>query len=247
MSEKRNSATRVRGILLLAKREPDNYATIDIWLSTFGLSKNQSRHIDFIEVTKKIQLLCLELDLIREHMRATGFNSSTYEPALVKIQNAITPEIFQGGWVSGKQQLSADVMVALDFLADLMPDEELEISANDFKSILEEISDLEETIDNSDVSDHLQAVIKQYISAIREALDQYPISGAKAIKKASQKFVGEIIEVQAELKEAQSSPAVQKFASIWKRANSVADAVIKAEKIGHIGQKSLEYIQKFLD
>lgn len=180
-------------------------------------------------------------------MRNNNIRPSTYEPALLKIQNAITPEIFHAGWISGKQQLAPDVMVALDFFVDLMPDEEAEISLDDFKSIHEEINDLETILEKSDISDHLKATIKQYIQAIRLALDEYPIAGAKALKKASQRFVGEVIEAQVELKEAQDSPAVKKFAAVWKRVNVVADAVIKAEKLGNIGQKALDYIQQLMN
>lgn len=247
MQEKRNSASRVRDILISAKKYPDNIRTISVWLETFKINAEENRRNGFIEATRKIELLYQELECIREHMRKGNFRPSTYEPALEKIETAISPEIFVAGWASGKQHLTNDVIVALDFCLDLLPDEEGEISLDDIESISRDIDDLEKSLEASGLSFQLKKTIQRYIHAIRAALQDYSVSGAKALKKASQTAVGEIIEVKAEIIESQNDPAVRKFGSVWKKVNTVADTVSKADKLGQIGLKALDFLSQWLN
>lgn len=244
MSEKQNSASRLADALSQALAQPDNIAAADVWLKVFKKPSTNNQHEKFFFASNRLSLLFAELNSIREYLKGAGFSTNTYEPSLQKIENAISPSVLHVGWAAVKPNLSLEVLTSLNFCKDLMPDEEMEISEEDLQSLAEEVDSLQAHLDNSELPTHLRSIIKRYIDSIWEALDEYPITGAKSFKSANRKIVGELIEAQAEIKESTEEPALKKFGSLFKRVNDIADTAIKADKLMQLGHKVVDALQQ---
>jgi hypothetical protein len=244
MSQKRNSASRLADALSEALAQPENITTADVWLKVFRQPKAKSAHEKFFFASNRMSLLFFELDNVRGYLKGAGFSTNTYEPSLEKIENTISPSVLHVGWAAVKPNLSLEVLTSLNFCKDLMPDEEIEISEEDLKSLAEDIDSLEAHLENSELPTHLRSVIQKYIDSIWEALDEYPITGAKSLKSANKKIIGELIEAQEEIKQSAEQPAVKKFGTLFKRVNDIADTAIKADKLMQIGHKVVDALQQ---
>jgi hypothetical protein len=128
----------------------------------------------------------------------------------------------------------------------MMPDEESEIPQQELESLVQELESLDSLIENAEIPQHLKTVIKRYISSIWDALDEYEISGAKALKSANSKAVGELIEVQEEIRQSSENPVVKKFGQVFKKVNDVADAAIKVDSLLQLGHRVVDALQKLL-
>jgi hypothetical protein len=246
MSEKRNSASRLAGALNEALAQQENILTADAWFRAFKRPKTNNQHLMFFFVTNRLQLLFSELNSIREHLRSNGFTVTTYEPAFQKIENAISPSVLHVGWAAVKQSLSPEVLLALSFCKDMMPNEESEISTEDLQSLIKDLESLDIALQDAEIPSHLKVIIKRYIQSIWDALDEYQIVGAKALKCANSKAIGELLEVQTEIKESNEKPVIKKFGQVFKKVNDVADAAIKVDSLMQIGHKVVDALQKLL-
>lgn len=246
MSEKQNSASRLADALNQALAQPENITSADVWLKVFKKTEVKNHHEKFFFASNRVSLLFLELNNIREYLKGNGFSINTYEPSLERIENAISPSVLNAGWAAVKHNLSPEVLTSLNFCKDLMPDEEMGISEEDLQSLAEDIDSLESHLENSGLPAHLRSIIKRYIDSVWEALDEYPITGAKSFKSANKKIIGELIEAEREIKESADEPALKKFGSLFKRVNDMADTVIKADKLMRIGHTVVDYVAKIL-
>lgn len=246
MPEKRNSASRLAAALNEALKQPDNIITADVWLRAFKRKATPNEHSKYFFVTNRLQLLFSELSFIRDHLQANGFTLTTYEPAFQKIEHAISPSVLNVGWSAIKQNLTPEVTLALNFCKDMMPDEESEIPEEEIQSLVEELESLDSLIENAEIPQHLKIVISRYVASIWDALDEYKISGAKALKSANSRAVGELIEVQEEIRQSTETPVVKKFGQLFKKVNDVADAAIKVDSLLQLGHRVVDALQKLL-
>jgi hypothetical protein len=244
MSEKRNSASRLAKVLSKALQQPENIATVDIWLRALGKPAPELVHEKYFFVTDWLQLMLSQLENVREHLRTNGISATTYEPCFDKIEYVISPSVLGVGWAGVKPQLSSEVMLALNFCKDMMPEDEVEISTDELESLAQDLDGLEEMLHASDLPQHLKAVIKRYVNSIWQALDEYPIAGARSLKSANSRIVGELIDVQVDIQESNEKPIIKKLAEVLKKVNNAADAVIKADNMLQIGHKTISFLQQ---
>lgn len=244
MSEKRNSASRLADALAQALAQPENVSTADVWIGAFNRSNVNNNHEKFFFASNRMSLLFLELNNIREYLKSAGFSTSTYEPSLQKVENVISPSVLHVGWSAIKKHISPEVLTSLNFCKDLMPNEETEISEEELQSLAEDLEALQAQLDSPEIPAHLRNIIRRYIDFIWEALDEYPITGAKSFKSANKKIVGDLIETQAEIKESAEQPAVKKFGKLFKKVNDMADTAIRADGMMQIGHKVVDALQQ---
>lgn len=142
--------------------------------------------------------------------------------------------------------LTPDVLLALAFLNEVLPDEESAIPPDELQAILQQVSDLSNALTDSDLPPTLRALVEHHIQLITTALAQYRIAGARALREAGRTALGEIIERKDELKTEKGSEVVGQLDKVWKRVNSAADAALKAEKFAQLGNRAWEAIAGFL-
>lgn len=246
MSEKRNSASRLFNSLNMVLRQPENIPTAHAWIRAFPKSTEGDPHLSYFLAIHRLQLLFSELEAIKLHVKNSGFNSETYSPVFEKIENAISPTVLHIGWASVKVNLSPDVMLALNIFRDLMPADEIEIPKDELESLTQDLLSLQQLLIDSDLPIHLKNLIKRYIDSIWEALENYPITGAQALKTATKNAIGELIVARSEISDASAEPAVKKFGSLVKKVNDIADSVIRVDSILQIGYRISEAVQQLL-
>jgi hypothetical protein len=80
---------------------------------------------------------------------------------------------------------------------------------------------------------------------IRQALAEYPISGAKTLREAARTALGEIIEEREVVSASREAPEIKKLGALWEKINEVVDIALKLEKVSQIGQKAWSMLDVF--
>jgi hypothetical protein len=245
MAKNLNPASRILRVLEETTSTTDNTQVLEAWANIFFIKEAQPIK-RAVAVTQLLQAMHQELELASNGLAKASFSVSLYESAFSKIENAISPMILPNTWNSARQYLSAEVFTALAFCAEILPDEESQISQEDLIEIQNQVDELRDTLATANLPARLRTLIEHHISLIENALSEYKIVGAKALREAGRAALGEIIEVRAEISESKEEPAIKKLDATWKKVNNVADIALKAEKLAQLGQKAWDAISSIL-
>jgi len=245
MPKNLNSATRLLRILEPASTKSDNTPVLEVWAKLLGvIDEHPIRRA--VAVTQMLQAMHRELYIAAVGLSAANFSKSLYESAFSRIENALSPMLLPNTWNNVKQYLTADVLTALAFCTEILPDEENEISSEELQTIREKVDELKAALTDTETPTRLQILIKHHIELIERALSDYFIVGAMALREAGRTALGEMIEARETISPSRNSPEVSHLESAWKAVNNAADIALKAEKIAQIGQKAWDAISGFL-
>jgi len=245
MAKNLNSATRLLRILEKASEHQDNTQTLEAWARLLGVSV-ENPHRKAVEVGELVHAMHRELDLAASGLAGANFSKGLYESAFTRIEHAISPMLLPATWNQVKQYLTPDVLTALAFCTEILPDEESQISAEELDSIRKKVEELRATVSDAETPIRLRQLIQHHIALIDRALSEYAVVGAKALREAGRTALGEMIEAKDELAPVKSSPAVSKLESTWATVNKAADIALKGEKMAQLGQKAWEALSGML-
>ena len=231
-----NSASRLHTLLRTAQQQPD-IATYQVWSTVFEVQeKDEQKKAEF--VLSHLHWLHLEVEILEQQVKTKGLSPHLYDGAFSRIRQIISPLNLAAGWQGYKGNLTPDVLLALAFLNELLPDEESGIDELELNEILSQVQELAELLRHSTLPDRLQKLVAHHLNLIREAISRYPVSGAKALREAGRAALGEIVEVKDAISKSQSSPEIQALGKLWRRVNSTADTALKAEQVYQLGTKA---------
>lgn len=245
MTEKINSAARILNILQRASAYQGNNQAFDAWAKLFNIKEQDSIKRNFM-VSQSVYLVYNELELASSGLHAINFSKTAYESAFAKIQAALSPTYLSSSWSSVLNFITPDVLTALSFCKEILPDEESEISKDDLSEIQKCVEDLKSSLSQTKIPDRLRTLIVNHIRLIEEAISEYSIVGAKAFRQAGRSALGEMIEVKDEILPAKDSEILKKLDATWKKVNSVADIAIKVEKVAKIGSNIFNFLENLL-
>ena len=151
-----------------------------------------------VEVGELVHAMHRELDLAAAGLADAAFSKGLYESAFSRIENAISPMLFSTTWNQVKQYLTADVLTALAFCSEILPDEESQISTEELTSIRQKVEDLSTALADAETPPRLRQLIRHHVELIERALSEYAVVGAKALREAGRTALGEMIEVKDE-------------------------------------------------
>jgi hypothetical protein len=241
MPKNLNSAARLLEVLNQALAQPDGTQVAEAWAKILGITEaNRTRRA--IAVGQLVHALHRELDIAAQGLEAAKFSKDLYSSAFSRIEHALSPLLLSATWNQVKQYLTADVLTALAFCTEILPDEESKISEGELDAIRERLGELRASLDNDSLPQRLRALVMHHLALIEAALAEYPVVGAKAFRAAGRTALGEIIEVKDELAAARDSQAVSKLEAAWKQVNSAADIALKSEKLAQLGQRAWDAI-----
>jgi hypothetical protein len=132
------------------------------------------------------------------------------------------------------------VLQALRFCAELLPEQERPVSNDELSDLTTRLDELWKAVDESDLSAALKQFLFDQISILEAALREYPVSGAKAFRRAV---------VEGSLVYAENEPVVQENAEVeqvrvltgmWKFVASVTDRVDAIQRLLGAGSKLVE-------
>lgn len=241
MSKNLNSASRLIALLQQAAAQSDNTPVLEVWANLFALTEtNQNRKA--IAVAERLRSMHRELDIVSDQLRNASFSTELYEGHLSRIEHALSTMLLPGTWNQVKQYLPPDVLTALAFCSEILPDEETQISEQELAEIKSKVEELRATLDDATIPPRLSQLIRHHIELIEHALAEYPIAGAKAFREAGRAALGEIIEAKDTISASRETPAVSQLESTWKTVNQATDIALKAEKLAQLGQKAWDMI-----
>ena len=244
MAKNLNSATRLLRILEQAGVYPDNHQTVDAWAQLLHVQSNHPIR-RAIAVGELLRSMHHELEIAAAGLATASFSKSLYEPAFSRIENAISPLLLQNSWNHVKHYVTPDVLTALAFCTEILPDEETQISSEDLAAIRGKLEDLRVAVSAADTAPRLRVLVQHHVDLIERALAEYLIVGAKALREAGRTALGEMIEARDDIAPEKGSPAVTKLESTWKSVNSAADVALKGEKLVQLGQKAWDALSGF--
>lgn len=245
MAKKLNSASRILLVLEEAVKQNDRTQVLEVWMKVFSLKETQAIKCAFI-VTQLLQVMHKELELASDGITKAGISTSLYKQEFSNIENAISPLNLSNTWHSARQYLAAEVIKTLAFCAEILPDEESQISQDELTAIQNQVDELREALNTATLPDRLMELIEHHILLIEKALLEYRVVGAKALREAGRTALGELIEVKAEVIESKDELVIKKLYEMWKNVNSAADVALKVEKIAKLGQQAWDVLSNLL-
>lgn len=237
---KSNSASRIHRVMTSWKSIQPKDSALSGWLRVFSITSTEKNR-DFVVVTHRLQLLIDELDLLRDKLHLLNVSASIYNPSLAKLDHALSPAILTADAEHVRQYLTEDVYVGLAFSSELLPDEEEDISADDFREVVDLINQLELMLQDSSFPTSLMILIRRHIRLAELAISQYPIRGAVALKDAVKYAVGDLV-FEAEALTPAGRENAEVIQRLWKKANDLADGAIKVDSLAQLGGRAMKLL-----
>ncbi|MGL6003154.1 MAG: hypothetical protein ACRCZ4_13870 [Plesiomonas sp.] len=245
MANKFNSAFRLKNVIDKTLNESDSKLILEVWATVFEIQdENQVRKAAI--VGEKLRWLYHELELLRVQISLANLSESLYLKAFSHLELAISNMHLSGHWNHARQYLGSDVILALAFFVEILPNEENQIQNESIEEIRNLLGELRNKLSDSTLPESLVTLIKHHIEIIENAISSYPIKGAKALIEAINIGWGEIIRAKEDIGEHKNKAEIKALASTWKKVNDVADAAIKFDKVIKIGHKAWEVIESYI-
>ena len=243
MTQKINSASRLFRILERHSSHADNVQTIDAWAGLLDVTEAHP-HRRIFAVGELVHAMHRELEHAAAGLASANFSKNLYENAFSRIEHALSPMQFPSSWNHVKQHLAPEVLTALAFSSEILPNEETQISVEEMGSIRSKLDELRGTLEDSSLPRRLRSLIEHHVELIERALAEYPVVGAIALREAGRTALGEMIEAKDELASVENNPSVSKLKAAWKTVNEAADFALKAEGVAQLGQQAWQAISK---
>ena len=241
MSKHINAASRLISILEKASSRADNMQALEAWAELLGV-KERHPHRRVVAIGELLCAMHKEPEYAMTGLATSDFSKSLYESAFSHIEHALSPMLFQHKWDQVKQHLTPDVLTALAFCTEILPDEEIQLSIDELSSIRAKVEELRATLTDTRMPPRLRTLIQHHIQLIEHALAVYPIIGAKALREAAHIALGEMIEAKDEIAPEKDSIAVLALGAVWKSVNRATDIALRTEKLVQLGQRAWDSI-----
>jgi len=246
-----NPAYRVREILNSVKTKQDKTPALEVWAEVFAIDESDQNK-KYVSISRCLADLHDEVELIRSEMLKFGYSENLYSSSLKKCNAAFAIQIITGQWQGPKQHITPEVLVALGFCSEILPNEEDLIDKADLDELRKMAADLRECLAKSTLAPYAKNIIEKHLNKIDEALLKYRITGVKALEDVMQSAYGEVIASEAVFEESKGSKEIGKLSVMWQKTKSVLDGVVDTNKrIGGIqgmaekGQKVIDFIENF--
>jgi hypothetical protein len=245
MYKNTNSASRIHALLTNAIGQGDKslFAVLAAMFEIKGANEADTA----MQVLPRLNWFYAELQSLEEQARDSKLSAHLYDHAFARIRMVFSPMQLMAGWHGMRGNLASDVLLALAFLNEMLPSDEIPIPSEELATIATELEQLKLLALNSDLPIALRRFIQHQLELIELAIAQYPVYGAKALREAGHAAIGEIIGTQGTVEAPTENPeALSRLGQLWKRLNTAADVALKAEKVGQLGHRTLEALSNWL-
>ena len=241
-----NAASRLHAVLSQATAMSANATSLAIWENIFQIQEEPNEARKAALISERLRWLHQQLDIARSQMKHANISENLYTAAFNNIEQSISTLLLPAQWNNGVQYLKPETLLALEFCSEILPDEESVIDPQTLEEIRSMVQELEKSLAVTDLPESLITLIIHHIELINRALNQYPVTGAKALREAARTAIGELIEAKDEVKANNSSEEVSKLGKVWGKLNNAADLAIKADKVAQLGSKAWAYLENLL-
>jgi hypothetical protein len=221
-----NAAYRLLEILGQAVAHQPQQSQIQVWISVFRLQDVQGRTQKRL-VMQGIELIHEQLDRIVAQLHNMGHQENTYHELVNIIDNVVSYEYLGHQWRDQQERLQR-VIYPLTIINSFLPDEEQLINLAEFDDIEEELSDLENSLNEKDISHEVRNFVQRQIEIIRKAMWQYRFRGIRAFQESALKAATDFIDNETVAKHADDLQ-MQRIRHLWRK---VASVITSAGKMG---------------
>lgn len=235
MPKNNNSASRIVKLLKSIPHHSDNTSTLEVWTKLFGITEslaNKNSHV----VAERLGSVNRELELVRQQMTEQNFSQELYDSSIARLEDACSTMILNGTWNQVRQYLTSEVFVVMSFCGEIIPDEEEIITPEKLASIAASLEELVQSLSASHLPVRLRTLVKHHIELIRRALEEYPISGEKVFRRATQAGAGEAWDLREDVRRNADFPEIAALGAIWQEVRDECDIArrsINVQQIGH--------------
>lgn len=243
MAKRRNSAMRLHQILKAAAAQGKNTKIVDVWAHSFGLTDKPSTKRD-LEVVENLGLAHKQFELMQELADQSDYSAELYQMAFNRIDRVLMVGNLLNPWSTLSSHLTADTLLAIEWLSEVLPDEASAIDSEFAKEIENQLSELQKLLEKSKASAGLKGFVERQISIIEKALRQNSIIGTKAIRDALYEGFSSSHENQQTIDENEDTEELGRLGKVWQKMKKAPGAVINTNKALEAGGELLEKGQK---
>ena len=239
-----NSASRMHSLINKMLIPNDQTQILAGWVQVLEVAEFSPRK-QAILVTRRLDSVSREIGLVRDGMSKESFSPVLYESALGAFEEAASPILLPHTWNNIRQYLTPQNILALQFCSEILPHEEEVVSLEKIADLLSMVEDLRLAAHNENLPESLRSLLLHHVELIERAIAEYPISGVKALREASQSGLGELVEAKEMVAQHGNTEEILKLAKVWKKVSEIADAAIKADDLLQIGYKAWNLIEGY--
>ena len=236
-SEPINSASRLHSIFVRIDGIADNTPALALWRTVLEVKDDDDARCA-LTVARRLDWILKELEAIRGAMAARGsqFPEILYDTSITRARNACSVLLLTNTAQHVKQYVRPEDLKTFAFLAHVLPRDEARIDVSELLQLHEQVETLSEQLKTSELPDGLKAIVSHHLQLIRDALDQYPVRGAKALRQALHAAVGELAEAKTAVQEHRSAPELSALRRLWSQVHELSDIALRAQKIAQLGR-----------
>ena len=131
---------------------------------------------------------------------------------------------------------------AVGLWSEILADEEEAIDASELLKLLADIEEIENSLADANIPDALRDLIRRHVENIKTAISRYKIVGARALRRAANDAVVDIVRHKEEFERNAHVDQVGRFGSLVKRVGTWADTVTKIGKAIEAGKHVVKMI-----
>jgi hypothetical protein len=216
-------ASRVYDLLNSASKINDDAASLGVYPKLFALTDVKPEHLQ-----QDLVVECLTdfRDQIRRTEQAITEQERSVAGDAIKAALAFTSfaRINEGWNPRRTKHLRPEVIQTWRFLALHYREKAPEIPAEEFKALIEELTELEKAASAEGVPDELRQFIGEQIDRIRKAMRRYKIVGEVALRAAVRAGYGDAVCTLPNVDKSTpaAKDALSKLGKVWKHTASVA-------------------------
>jgi len=224
-----NAAARVYGFIEKAKAQNPSEAAAMTWARVFDLDPTKS-NIDSHEVQAHLRMLREEIESIVVLMNESSFSRDLYLPYISDLRSMISAPNLASPWSSYVHLASPETMLALRFLREIIAEED-SIDIEELQDLLDKLYAFRTELDSSAISKAQRDFFLDQLNIIERGIKEYPIRGAKSLKKSFKEGLSEVVLAEEILKEPNAEKEKGMLSELWDKtikAGNLADDLSKA-------------------
>lgn len=220
-----------------------NRSVVEAWARAFDLHPRNSEIPQSVntEVARQLAIVETQLDgvavRIRKELPQLSHKTGLAQVDRLRILIGDCLSNLKSSWANHEANLSPDVMRSLEIWSELLPHDEVEISAPELSSLNAAIRELRPRLLNcSNVL--LRQVLLDAIDLMEQAIVDYSVGGERSVRKAVRDAYATLLDGFSEIEASKDSEAVTEFVSIWRRFKNVCEPIIFADRLLSVADRA---------
>ena len=238
-----NSAARLHRIYDKLAAQQNDQPMVKTWADVLEIDKDNPHCED--DVTACLMALRSEITLTRQRLDAIGVPMNLTSPAFERLRQMAAPGQLHSSWHGHRGNIQPPECRKVFEWAEwaewaLRDEDEGDMPAEDMTALREKLAALEAALQDTEMSPYLHDFIQRQVDTIRAALRVYRVQGARPLKDAMRKVVGDL-QVEDKRLRAEAAEASDEAKGVLRQAGEViektAEVCDNLDKIGKLVER----------